>query len=54
MPDCPDAGMHGAAEERGAIEGHLIGDLDHRSLVYQHLCGEPAEADEGSDRHSRT
>ena len=38
-----DAGRHAAADQRGAVQRHVVADLHHRVLVHQHLLGEGAE-----------
>ena len=41
-----DAGGDAAADERGAVERHVVADLHQRVLVHEHLLGERAAVDE--------
>ena len=42
-----DAGQHRAAEQRGPIERHLLGDGDQGVAVHEHLLGQPAQRAHG-------
>ena len=39
----PDPGGHPAADERGAVERHVVAHLHDRVLVHQHVLGERRE-----------
>ncbi|HVM52795.1 MAG TPA: alcohol dehydrogenase catalytic domain-containing protein, partial [Acidimicrobiales bacterium] len=47
-----EAGRHAAADERGAIEGHVVADLHDGTLVHEHLLGEGGQVEELEDRRT--
>ena len=51
--DRADAGHDAAADQAGAVERHVVGDLDRRGGAHHRVLGERADAGHARDRRCR-